>query len=86
MQTVPIVKDELIGKTITIIECTDPTWSKISGVIVDETQQTLVIESQGKQRRIAKRTATFMFDQDPSTTVHGSRLQYRPEDRIKKAR
>jgi ribonuclease P protein subunit POP4 len=79
--------DELIGRRVTVLECTDPSWVNESGVIVDETQHTFLIDIGKKQKRIAKQTATFAFDyHNKQTVVKGSRLVYRPEDRIKKTR
>jgi len=82
-----IMTDELIGRIVTIIECTDPSWVNQSGLIIDETQQTFLIEIDKKQKRIAKQTATFAFEYHGNRTiVKGSRLAYRPEERIKKTR
>jgi ribonuclease P protein subunit POP4 len=82
-----IVGDELIGRRVTVLECTDPSWVNQSGVIVDETQHTFLIDIGTKQKRIAKQTATFAFEyHEKKTVVKGSRLMYRPEDRIKKSR
>jgi ribonuclease P protein subunit POP4 len=82
-----IVKDELIGRRVTIKECTDPTWVNRSGIIIDETEKTFLIEIGNKEKRIAKNIATFEFEyHGKKVTVEGSRLVYRPEDRIKKAR
>jgi len=79
--------DELIGRRVTVLECTDPSWVNKSGVIVDETKHTFLIDLGNKQKRIAKQTATFAFEyHEKQTVVKGSRLVYRPEDRIKKAR
>jgi ribonuclease P protein subunit POP4 len=87
MEHEPITSDELIGRTITVIECTDPSWEHQTGLIIDETQQTFLIEIEKKQKRIAKQTATFAFEyHGKKTIVKGSRLVYRPEDRIKKTR
>ena len=87
MEQEPITSDELIGRTVTIIECTDPSWVHQTGLIIDETQQTFLIEIEKKQKRIAKQTATFAFEyHGKKTIVKGSRLVYRPEDRIKKTR
>ncbi|HWR64143.1 MAG TPA: ribonuclease P protein subunit [Candidatus Thermoplasmatota archaeon] len=87
MEHEPIISDELIGRTVTIIECTDPSWLHQTGLIIDETQQTFLIEIEKKQKRIAKQTATFAFEyHGKKTIVKGSRLVYRPEDRIKKTR
>jgi len=85
MEPEPIMSDELIGRTVTIIECTDPSWMNLSGLIIDETKHTFLIEIEKKQKRIAKQTATFAFEyHDKKTIVKGTRLVYRPEERIKK--
>lgn len=82
-----LIKDELIGLPTTICECTDPTWVHRSGIIVDETKNTFLIDSKGHMKRIAKNVAIFEFEVDQEKIrVPGSRLVYRPEDRIKKAR
>ena len=82
-----IVKDELIGRQVIIKECTDPSWINMSGTVIDETKNTFLIETENQQKRIAKITATFEFEYNgKKIIVEGSRLMYRPEDRIKKAR
>ena len=82
-----IIKDELIGRFVTIKECTDPAWVNISGIVIDETKKTFLIDVGNRQKRIAKNTAAFEFEFDgKKTIVEGFRLLYRPEDRIKKAR
>jgi ribonuclease P protein subunit POP4 len=87
MEPEPIISDELIGRTATIIECTDPSWMNLSGLIIDETKHTFLIEIEKKQKRIAKQTATFAFEyHDKKTIVKGTRLVNRPEERIKKIR
>ncbi len=87
MEHEPIISDELIGRTVIITECTDPSWVHQTGLIIDETQQTFLIEIEKKHKRIAKQTATFAFEyHGKKTIVKGSRLVYRPEDRIKKTR
>ena len=59
----------------------------MSGIVIDETKKTFLIDVENRQKRIAKNTATFEFEVDEKKTiVEGSRLLYRPEDRIKKAR
>jgi ribonuclease P protein subunit POP4 len=87
MEHEPIMSDELIGRMVTIIECTDPSWINLSGLIIDETKHTFLIEIEKNQKRIAKQTATFAFEyHDNKTIVKGTRLVYRPEERIKKIR
>jgi ribonuclease P protein subunit POP4 len=87
MEREPITSDELIGRMVTIIECTDPSWINQSGLIIDETKHTFLIETEKKQKRIAKQTATFAFEYNgKKTIVKGIRLAHRPEERIKKTR
>jgi len=82
-----LVKDELVGLPVTILECTDPSWVGRNGVIVDETKNTLLIDINQTKKRIAKSTATFAITyHGTKTIVAGTRLAYRPEDRTKKAR
>ena len=82
-----IVKDELIGRQLKIKKCTDPNWIGETGTIIDETKNTFLIEKNGEQKRIAKNIATFEFEHHgKKTIIEGTRLTYRPEDRIKKAR
>ncbi len=79
--------DELIGRKVTVIECTDPSWMNLTGLIIDETKHTFLIETNKKQKRIAKQTAMFAFEyHGKKIIVKGSQLVYRPEERIKKIR
>ena len=82
-----LAKDELIGLNVTVKECKDPSWTGKSGRIVDETKNTFLIEIEDKKKTIAKKTATFEFEYGgKKITLDGSKIAYRPEDRIKKAR
>jgi len=87
MNTIPLIKDELIGLKVIITSCTDPTWVRKSGIIIDETKNTFLIESKGMVKCIAKDIATFTFERNgTNSTVSGSDLRYRSEERVKKAR
>ncbi|HEC94784.1 MAG TPA: ribonuclease P protein subunit [Thermoplasmatales archaeon] len=82
-----LIKGELIGQKVTVVASTDPQWVNKSGVIVDETKNTFTLEIKGEEKVIAKEIATFAFVKDGKKyEIEGSRLRYRPEDRIKKAR
>ena len=86
-QHIPLIKDELIGRTVIVNTCTDHTMIQMQGIILDETKQMFLIESQGKRRWIAKDVATFIFPHHQNNlTINGSNLRYRPEERVKKAR
>ena len=87
MYKTAIVKDELIGRKVTIKDCTDPNWINKSGIITDETKNTFLITENGREKKIAKNTATFEFEyHGEKQVIEGTRLTYRPEDRIKKSR
>lgn len=81
------MKNEFIGSTVTVKACSDPVWVGTQGVILDETKHTFLLEIGNQQKRIAKEIAIFEFIRDKEKIiVDGTRLCYRPEDRIKKAR
>ena len=62
----------------------NPSNVKLRGKVVDETKNTLVIQSTGL-KRVAKQHATFKFNLDGVTVkVEGKSLIGRPEDRVKK--
>jgi len=87
MQQIPIAKDEFIGETVIISDCTDPTWIQRTGRIIDETKHTFLIQTAHAIKRIAKQTATFTFpDKTDTISIKGSTILFRSEERIKKAR
>jgi ribonuclease P protein subunit POP4 len=80
-------RDELIGLNVKITKCTDPKWEGKKGLVLDETKNTFLLEIKGKQKRIAKKCATFEFTyDDKKICLKGADIVYRPEDRIKKVR
>ena len=87
MHAIPLSKDELIGKQVSITDCRDPGFQHVTGIIIDETKHMFVIKTAQGMKHIAKDIATFQFEyQGIITQVRGSTLCYRPEDRIKKTR
>ena len=52
-------------------------------MIVNETRETVVIESDGSKKTVSKRPARFMFE---NGEIIGSKIAYRPQDRIKKVK
>ncbi|MEA3458121.1 MAG: ribonuclease P protein subunit [Candidatus Thermoplasmatota archaeon] len=82
-----LAKEELIGLPVTVNQCKDPNWINKTGVIIDETKNTFLIRLNNKDKRIAKSIAKFEFEQDGAKIqLNGSKIVYKPEDRIKKAR
>ncbi len=82
-----LAREELIGLHVKIKECKDPVWMGKSGLVIDETKNTFLIEIKNEKKMIAKKAATFEFDYGgKKITLDGSKIAYRPEDRIKKRR
>ncbi len=81
-----IVLHELIGLKAKVADSRDRTQKGISGTVVDETKNTLIILTKEGTRRISKRISTFKFIADKKVfTVHGSEIAFRPYERIEKS-
>lgn len=82
-----LAKEELIGLSVTVNQCKDPSWINKIGIVIDETKNTFLIRLNNKSKRIAKSIAKFEFEQNGmKIRLNGSKIVYKPEDRIKKAR
>jgi ribonuclease P protein subunit POP4 len=79
-------KHELIGLQVEVVDAMDPTQAHVQGRVVDETRNTLVVEVQGREKRIPKQGSRFRFDVEEGVVVDGDDIRFRPEDRVKKAR
>ena len=80
-----IVRHELIGLNIEIVKAENPSLVGIKGKIIDESKNTLTIETQNKIKKILKDQATFNIElKDHVVQVEGKLLLGRAEDRIKK--
>ena len=87
MESIALVKEELIGRRVRIATCTDPNMENLQCIIVDETKHMFLIESSGNQKWIAKNIASFIFPtEQKEMQINGSKLRFRPEERVKKAR
>ena len=82
-----LVRHELCGLAVKIEKSTDPTQKGITGKVIDETYNTLKIETKdGKEKSAIKENCVFVFTLSDKTKVQvdGKLLVSRPEDRIKK--
>lgn len=81
-----LVRHELIGLKLKIDKSTDKTQKGISGTIIDETYNTLKIETEGREKTVVKENCVFVFILPDKTKVQvdGKLLVSHPEDRIKK--
>jgi|Deesub1362A_J573_1020465.scaffolds.fasta_scaffold01304_5 ribonuclease P protein subunit POP4 len=79
-----LIYHELLGLKVEVEESTNPLMKGIRGVVVDETAKMLIIDSEGKEKKIPKHGNTFLFDLgDVCVRVNGDLLISRPELRIK---
>lgn len=82
-----LVMHELIGLGVRVSKSSDPGKKGISGTVVDETRNTLVIETRkGERRVLPKAECTFRFSLPggEAVEVEGRAIVARPEDRTKK--
>jgi ribonuclease P protein subunit POP4 len=81
-----LVMHELIGLEVRIVSCTNKQLEGLSGTVIDETRNMLMIETPKGEKSLAKEDCTFSFHLSSGewVKVQGSLLVGRPEDRIKK--
>jgi ribonuclease P protein subunit POP4 len=82
-----ILRHELIGLPVEVVQASNPSQQGIAGRIVDETRNTVLIETARGTKRIGKAHATFRltFPDGTVVDVSGSALVSQPEKRISKA-
>lgn len=80
-----LLKHELIGLEVEVLESRNVYEKGIKGEIVDETRNTLVIKTRRSDKMIQKDGRKFMITLDGKhIVVDGSAIVGRPEDRIKR--
>ena len=79
-----ILRHELIGLKVEIVEAKNKAMVGIKGRVVDETRNTLIIEKEnGKEVVIPKDVAVFLFHlKGCKVKVDGRLLVGRPEERL----
>ena len=82
-----LIAHELIGLRTTISNSSDPTKIGMTGVVRNETKNTLTIQVRKRFLCIPKNGSFLTFDLPDSkpTSIDGSRLRFRPEDRVKRS-
>ena len=82
-----IHKHELIGLRVKIQNSNDPSYIGIEGKIIDESKNTFKIEIRDSEKIIPKDGTTLSARiANQEVAIDASKLRFRPEDRIKKAR
>ena len=81
-----IVLGELIGLKVRIIDSLDRKQKGMVGNIIDETKNTLIMETTEGKRSFVKRNSRFRFyTPEGSCEVEGREIDFRPDERIEKA-
>ncbi len=80
-----ILRHELIGLDVRIVQDSNPCNISLSGKVIDESRNTVSIRVGDEVKRIAKQNATFSFSlPEKVVEVEGQALVGRPEDRVKR--
>ncbi len=81
-------RHELIGLQVAVESERCDEYSQVTGRIIDETKNMLIVFDGRHKRRIPKSAASFRFALPDHSTclLEGKMITYRPEDRIKKFR
>ncbi|MFQ6073714.1 MAG: ribonuclease P protein component 1 [Candidatus Bathyarchaeia archaeon] len=84
--TPAILQHEFIGLDVKVVRSTHPDYVGITGMVIDETRNTLVIRNKDKDKVVVKSTSVFHFILPEGTIVEieGDAIVGRPEDRVKK--
>ncbi|MFA7563595.1 MAG: ribonuclease P protein component 1 [Methanoculleus sp.] len=79
-----VLRHELIGLDVLVVCASNPGHAGVSGRIIDETRNTLVILTGQGEKKIPKRFSVFRFRLPDGTVVDidGSSLEMQPERRI----
>ncbi len=80
-----LAKEEFIGRNVSIIKCTDPSWIGREGIITDETKNTFTLKINEEYKIIGKKNSEFKFEiKGNDVILNGTKINFKPEDRIKK--
>ena len=78
--------DELIGKTIIVVESNNSNVCGIQGKVIDETMHIIVLQTIHKIVRLHKQSITFdiFIDNNHSVRCVGNTIIQHPSERLKK--
>jgi len=84
--TPEILQEEFIGLEAKVLESDNPSYVGISGTVIDETRNTLVLLHSNGRKVILKELSVFHFRLPDGTIVKidGKAIVGRPEDRVKR--
>ena len=80
-----LVRHELIGLDVAVIKSTNGKEIGLRGKVIDESRNTIRIETESGEKTLIKENCTFSFRLGSTwVNVEGKIIVARPEDRIKK--
>jgi len=81
---VGIVRGEMIGREVRVVGAKNNALCGIEGTVLDETKNSLLIETSSGRKTILKRQVILEFvHQGRIVRLRGEAIEKRPEDRIK---
>jgi ribonuclease P protein subunit POP4 len=81
-----IVVSELIGLHVRISAATDRNQAGLCGTVIDETKNTLLLDTENGIKSIIKKNSVFKFYADErSFTVNGDEINFRSHERIERS-
>lgn len=84
--TPEILQEEFIGLKAKVVQSRNPSYVGVSGRVIDETRNVLVLLHNNRKRVLVKETSVFHFRLPDGTVVEidGKAMIGRPEDRVKR--
>jgi len=76
-----IMRGEIIGKYVKIIDAKNKTLIGIEGKIIDETKNTITLETKRGRKKLIKSQITLNFINE-NIIINGKKIALRPEERI----
>lgn len=84
MDTKEFERHEIVGLTCKVIDAENKNLIGLQGKIIDETRNTIIIQTKDKTKVLLKEQVTLEFtNNDQKITINGKKLLKRPEERIK---
>jgi len=80
-----LIRHELIGLKTEVVNSTNKFQIGIKGTVIDETKNTIVVETNKGFKKIQKKGSTFIFEipSGKRVKVIGDKIAVRSEERIK---
>ena len=81
-----VFRHELIGLTVEITDSSHKPFVGMKGTVIDETRNTITVETNDTEKTIPKDNVIFLFTlpDGSQVSIDGKVIVARPEDRIKK--